>query len=63
MSRLICLCSGIRDEQILEVLNNNENPTLELIQSETGAACNCGRCISKIEAMIEKQNAAIEVTK
>ena len=61
MNRLICLCSGIRENEILEALKNIDKPSLKMVQEKTGAASNCGRCITSIEAMLEKHKESIEV--
>jgi len=60
MSRLICLCKGVRENDIQKVTTNCVKPSLELVQEKTGAATNCGRCIMTIEALIEQQNTSRE---
>ncbi|WP_439183255.1 (2Fe-2S)-binding protein [Carboxylicivirga taeanensis] len=54
MSRLICLCKGIKEREITQILDKINTASLELIQEKTGAGSNCGRCISTIEAMLNK---------
>lgn len=52
MNRLICLCSGIRENKIKQAITNDNASSLELVQLHTGAACNCGRCIPLIDEII-----------
>ncbi|MCU4156862.1 (2Fe-2S)-binding protein [Carboxylicivirga sp. A043] len=54
MARPICICNNVRENEILDTLSKTDFPSLELIQKETGAATNCGRCINAIEAIIQK---------
>lgn len=55
MNRLICLCNGVRENEIIEAIRTIDLPTLEVIQDKTGAGTNCGRCINTIEVMCKKQ--------
>ncbi|MBR8535329.1 (2Fe-2S)-binding protein [Carboxylicivirga sediminis] len=55
MSKLICLCNGVREKELIDTINNVDMATLEIIQNKTGAGTNCGRCINSIEAFLEKQ--------
>lgn len=53
MNRLICLCNGVRENEIIETLKKVDIPTLEVIQDKTGAGTNCGRCIKAIESILK----------
>ncbi|MBS2210896.1 (2Fe-2S)-binding protein [Carboxylicivirga mesophila] len=55
MSKLICLCNGVREKELIEVIHGVDIASLEIIQNKTGAGTNCGRCINTIEAFLEKQ--------
>lgn len=55
MSRLICLCKGVREEVIIKTINSVDQASLEVIQTQTGAGTNCGRCINSIESILSQQ--------
>ena len=55
MNRLLCLCNGVRENIIKDLINKLDLPSLEVIQENTNAATNCGRCITAIESLIEKK--------
>lgn len=54
MNRLICLCKGIKEEKIIQTINIECANDLKSIQQQTGAGCNCGRCIPLIDEIISK---------
>ncbi len=56
MNRLICLCNGIREQEIIKAIKSVDMATLEIIQEQTGAGTNCGRCINAIESFISEQS-------
>ncbi|WP_430815043.1 (2Fe-2S)-binding protein [Carboxylicivirga sp. RSCT41] len=55
MDRLICLCKGVRENTIKDLINKIDFPSLEIIQENTNAATNCGRCINAIETLIKQK--------
>ncbi len=50
-SKLICLCNGVSEKEILSVLKRGARD-LEKVQKFTRASAGCGRCKSEIEAII-----------
>jgi len=55
MSRLICFCNGVKEDEITSVIDTVDTASLEIIQDKTGAATSCGRCINSIEALLERK--------
>lgn len=55
MSRVVCLCKGIKEEDILNAIKNGAT-TVEEVKDRTSAAsgtCNGFRCKKAIEELIE----------
>jgi len=46
----------VKEETISDAIKEKSATSLQLIQDTTGAACNCGRCVSTIEAFLENYN-------
>ncbi len=58
---IICLCHGIT-EQDLEASISPHEPVLEKLQACTGAGTDCGSCIGKIQAYVERQKTQVATT-
>lgn len=55
MGKLICLCSLVEENEIVEALKKGARTT-EDIQSHTGAGRSCGRCLPEIDELVELYN-------
>lgn len=49
----ICFCGSVTVGDIKAAVEAG-NTTLEAVQAATGAGTHCGRCIPKVEALIEQ---------
>jgi len=58
MSKLICLCKGVREDAIISATDEENASSLVDIQELTGAGSNCGRCTPKIELILAAQSKA-----
>lgn len=51
---IVCLCHGITEKDLEDSVSPTE-PVLEKIQACTGAGTDCGACLGKIQAWVERQ--------
>ncbi|WP_297405099.1 bacterioferritin-associated ferredoxin [uncultured Cetobacterium sp.] len=49
---ILCYCKNISLEDIFRVIDNGASTTIEILDA-TGAGTSCGRCIDRIEDVIE----------
>ncbi len=49
---LVCLCSVVLEEEILEALKKGAKTTAD-IQKYTTAGTTCGRCLPQIDQLVE----------
>jgi bacterioferritin-associated ferredoxin len=48
-SHLICRCFGVRENDVLEFLKKNDNPTLDALSVETKAGMGCRTCVPQLK--------------
>ena len=53
---IVCLCHGITEKDLEDNISPQE-PVLEKLQACTGAGTDCGSCVGKIQAYVERQKA------
>lgn len=51
--RLVCICNGITEKEIIETLKKGARTTAD-IQRITGAGTSCGRCLVTVDALVEE---------
>lgn len=51
---MICYCKGVTLEKVLAAIDNGAKTVAEVIDI-TGAGSGCGRCVDRIEAVIEEK--------
>lgn len=50
----ICYCKGVTLGKVLAAIENGASTLVEVIDT-TGAGSGCGRCLDRIEAIIEEK--------
>lgn len=51
--RLVCICNGITEKEIIEALKKGARSATD-IQRITGAGTGCGRCLVTVDALVEE---------
>lgn len=51
---MICYCKGVTLGKVLAAIENGATTLVEVIDT-TGAGTGCGRCLDRIEAIIEEK--------
>ena len=51
---MICYCKGVTLGKVLAAIENGATTLVEVIDT-TGAGTGCGRCIDRIESIIEEK--------
>ena len=51
---MICYCKGVTLGKVLAAIENRATTLVEVIDT-TGAGSGCGRCLDRIEAIIEEK--------
>jgi len=50
---LICICHGISDKKIIEMIQNGSNSADDITQ-KCGAGGDCGSCVMKLQKFFEE---------
>lgn len=53
LNEKVCFCGNVTVGDIKAAVEAG-NTTLEAVQAATGAGTHCGRCVAKVEALIEQ---------
>lgn len=52
-SMYVCLCAGVTEKQIREVLQTGEAKTITDLQQQLDVGMNCGECCEQVEIILQ----------
>ena len=57
---IICECGQIKEKELKDIIKEKQIITLEALRRESGAGIYCGRCIPKLENILEEELSNID---
>jgi NAD(P)H-nitrite reductase large subunit len=55
MSKIICICNRVTEEEIVKIVSRHPTAMLQDLINKTSASTSCGRCKSELELVFETQ--------